>query len=175
MMAAAGLAAALMAISAWIVVPLQPVPLTLQLLVVALVALFLPPRWAGAGVGVYLLLGAIGVPVFSQGRAGVGVLLGPTGGYLIGFAVGALLGAAVRAALSSRVSGLSADALGVATVLLTVHALGFLQLMVVAGLTPTETFLAGVVPFVALDMLKGVAAVALAGALRRALVLSPSG
>ena len=90
----AGLLAALLASAAWISLPVGTVPLTLQVFVVVLVALLLPPRWAAATIGVYLLLGALGAPVFASGRAGLGVLFGPTGGYLFGFLVGATLGAA---------------------------------------------------------------------------------
>lgn len=73
------------------------VPITLQTLAVSLAALCLGP-WRGAGaVALYVLVGAAGLPIFAQGRAGVAVLLGPTGGYLLAFILSTIvLGYAAR-------------------------------------------------------------------------------
>lgn len=65
--------------SAWVTVPLGPVPFTLQTFVLALLPQVMLTRDALFTVVVYLLLGAVGVPVFSGLQGGVGVLLGPTG------------------------------------------------------------------------------------------------
>lgn len=65
--------------------PFTPVPLTLQVLVVFLAALFLGGRASLPVIGGYLVLGAAGLPVFSGGTAGLGHLFGATGGYLMGF------------------------------------------------------------------------------------------
>jgi biotin transport system substrate-specific component len=82
----------LVAVSAQVAIPLPftPVPVTLQTLVVLLCATALGSRRGPMAILLYLAEGAAGLPVFSAGRAGVGHLLGPTGGYLAGF-----LGAAV--------------------------------------------------------------------------------
>ncbi len=87
-----GLGAALIAVCAWISIPLpQPlVPFTLQTFGVCLICAVLGVRLGLWTVAVYLLLGAVGVPVFSGFRGGVGVLLGTTGGYLVGFLFTAL-------------------------------------------------------------------------------------
>lgn len=74
--------AALMCILSPIAIPVGPVPVTLGIFVVLLTAMVLPWRRAAGAVGVYLLIGLIGLPVFSGGGAGFGVLAGPTGGYL---------------------------------------------------------------------------------------------
>ncbi len=66
------------------------VPITLQTLGVALTGLCLGPWRAVAAVGLYVAAGAAGLPVFAQGRAGIGVLAGPTGGYIISFILAAL-------------------------------------------------------------------------------------
>ena len=71
--------------------PLSPAPVTLQVLGVFLAGLFLGPLWGGASMVLYLLAGAVGAPVFSGGAAGIGVLLGPTGGYLLSYAVAAVV------------------------------------------------------------------------------------
>ena len=162
------LLAALLAASAWVAIPLGAVPFTLQVFIVVLCALLLTPRQAAATLGVYLLLGAIGAPVFSGGRGGLGVLFGPTGGYLFGFLAGAVSGALVRARLADRgVPELRADLAAGFTTLVIVYAVGWLQLALVAQLSAVEAFLAGVAPFVVLDVLKVVVAVGVAATLRR--------
>lgn len=79
-----GLAAALLAVCSWIGIP-GPVPFTLQTFGVFVVAGLLGGRKGTISVFVYILLGAIGVPVFSGGRGGLSVLFGETGGYIMGF------------------------------------------------------------------------------------------
>lgn len=74
-----GVCIALLAVSAWITVPLGPVPFTMQTFVLALLPQVMTTRDALFTVVVYLLLGAVGVPVFSGFQGGLGVLLGPTG------------------------------------------------------------------------------------------------
>lgn len=83
-------AALLTALAAQIVIPLPhtPVPMTLQSLMVLLTGALLGPSLGAASMGLYLLAGAAGLPVFSMGRGGLEVLTaGVTGGYLIGFLV----------------------------------------------------------------------------------------
>jgi len=75
--------------------PLSPAPVTLQVLGVFLAGLFLGPLWGGASMVLYLLSGAVGAPVFAGGGAGIGVLLGPTGGYLLSYAVAAVVVGAI--------------------------------------------------------------------------------
>jgi len=89
-----GIGAALMALCAWITVP-AAVPFTLQTLAAALIPALLGGKAGILAIAVYLGLGAVGLPVFSGFQGGIGVLLGPTGGYLLGF----LFGGAVFAVL----------------------------------------------------------------------------
>ncbi len=84
------LGAALITVCAWITVPFT-VPFTMQIFAVFLSLILLGGRNGTIAVGVYLLLGAIGIPVFSGGKGGFSVLIGPTGGYLFGML---LIGAA---------------------------------------------------------------------------------
>ena len=86
-----GLFAALMALCAWISIPVFDTAITLQSFALMLSLLLLGGKGATIAVTVYLLLGAVGVPVFSGFQGGFGVLLGPTGGYLWGFLAGALV------------------------------------------------------------------------------------
>ena len=85
-----GLFTAIICILAIITIPIGQVPITLALLGVFLTAAILPPIWATASTLVYILIGVVGVPVFSGFGAGVGVLLGPTGGYLMAYPLMAL-------------------------------------------------------------------------------------
>lgn len=71
--------------------PFSPVPITAQTLVVMLIGALYGSRRAAACVGAYLMEGAVGLPVFASGMAGLPYMLGPTGGYLAGFFVGATL------------------------------------------------------------------------------------
>lgn len=80
------LASALMTLCAWITVP-SAVPFTMQTFAVFLTLGLLGGKTGTAAISVYLLLGAAGMPVFSGFRGGVGMLFGPTGGYLMGFLV----------------------------------------------------------------------------------------
>lgn len=66
-------------------IPLSPVPITGQTLVVLLSGIILGKNRAAGAVGVYLIQGAAGLPFFAGGKSGLVVLLGPTGGYLLGF------------------------------------------------------------------------------------------
>lgn len=165
------LLAALLAASAWITIPAGAVPITLQVFVVLLAGLILAPVRAVVAVGVYLLLGAAGIPVFSGAQGGVGILVGPTGGYLIGFLVAVFLVAVVRVLLSDRVGAFVADGAAVAVGVLVIYLLGWLQLALVTGMDFKAALVAGVAPFVLIDVAKGAAAVAVAAALRRAGVI----
>jgi biotin transport system substrate-specific component len=154
-LATAGLLAALLAAGAWVTIPIGAVPLTLQTFVVA--------------TGTYLLAGAIGLPVFSGAQGGLGVLLGPTGGFLFGFFVGATLGAYVRVSLTrDGARPMMGDVAAAITTLAVVFGLGWLQLTLVTGIGFAAAFITGVAPFVLVDVAKAAAAVVVAGALRRA-------
>ncbi len=91
--ALAGGFAALTGLGAQLRIPLSftPVPITLQTFAVLLAGLALGARWGGASQGLYAGLGAAGVPWFAGGGAGVGHVLGPTGGYIVGFVLAATL------------------------------------------------------------------------------------
>ena len=83
--------AALMAVCAWIAVPIATIPITLQTFGVFCAVGLLGGKRGTLAILVYILLGAIGVPVFAGFQAGVGVLFGATGGYIIGFVCTALV------------------------------------------------------------------------------------
>ena len=80
----AGVLAALTAICAWISIPIPPLAFTLQTFAVLLTLGLLGGKWGTASVLIYLLLGMVGLPVFS-GFQGSAALAGPTAGFLWGF------------------------------------------------------------------------------------------
>lgn len=75
---------AITVLCAWITIP-TAVPFTMQTLAVFLVAQLLPLQYSLLSTAVYIGLGIVGIPVFSNFQGGIGVLAGPTGGYIIGF------------------------------------------------------------------------------------------
>ncbi len=88
---------ALISAGAFISVPIpgSPVPIVLQNMFVVLTGVLLPAGWAALSVGVYLILGAVGLPVFAGATGGLAHLAGPTGGFLIGFPIAAAVVAVI--------------------------------------------------------------------------------
>ncbi len=89
-MARCGLFTAILAVCAWISIPFADMMITLQTFGIFLTLGLLGGKRGSIAVGVYLLLGAVGAPVFSGFRGGLGALLGTTGGYIFGFMLTAL-------------------------------------------------------------------------------------
>ena len=117
-MARCALLAALTALCAWLSIPVPPVRFTLQTFAIALGLLALGGKWGMGAVGLYLLLGIVGLPVFSGFRGGPGALLGTTGGYLSGFLACALVYWLLTALFPSK------KALAMAAGLLTCYCFG---------------------------------------------------
>ena len=137
-------------------IPLQPVPITGQTLAVFLVALALGWRLGGAAVGLYLLEGAIGLPVFAGFAGGMATFAGPTGGFLIGFLVAALaVGWLAERGWTKNVL-LTAAAMLIGTVLIYALGLGWLQ-----QFTGAKTLELGLYPFIPGDLIKAVLAAVL--------------
>ena len=161
---------AIMAVSAWISIPIGPVPFTLQCFAVAFAICVLPAKECLASVGGYLVLGAFGVPVFSSMRGGISILAGVTGGFLWGYFIGALAGLAVLAAFKKMGKDRTFVACLCACVayLLCTYFCGTVQFMGVAGASVQAALAACVIPFVAVDIVKLVAASLVARAVDRA-------
>jgi biotin transport system substrate-specific component len=143
---------ALTAVGAYIMIPLPPVPITMQTLFVNLAGALLGGSLGALSQVVYILLGVIGLPVFAGGKAGAGVLLGPTGGYLIGFVVGAyvigkLTAIRKRPGFIWLVCSMS---IGIGLVYL----LGIIQLIIVAKLDYDKAIAVGLLPPLPGDILK---------------------
>ncbi len=155
-MTRAALMAAFAAVAAQISIPLEPVPFTLQVLAVVLAGLLLGPRYGALAMAVYVLVGAIGVPVFAGFRGGLGVLFGDTGGYLLSYPLAAAVaGLAARSiANSPRGRALAAGLVWGCAALAVIYALGATWLAVLAGLSPAAALAAGVLPFIPFDLVK---------------------
>ena len=144
---------ALVAVSARIAVPIPgtPVPVTLQDLAVLAVGVFLGPVRGGVAIASYLVIGAMGAPVFSNGNGGLPWLMGPTGGYLLAFPVSAFV-----IGHASRSGRLWALVLGVVTAQLVVFGLGVGQIALISSATLQEAISLGLVPFIPGMALKSV-------------------
>lgn len=147
-----GLGALLVALSAQVVVPVpfSPVPMTLQPLAVLVVGGLLGAAGGVSALILYIVLGALGLPVFAGGGSGILHLVGPTGGYLLAFPIAA----AVTGALAGQVPRsplrvLLACALG----MVIIHAGGVAQLALLGG-DPALAMRIGFVPFLTGDLLK---------------------
>ncbi len=154
-LAYSGTFVALIAAGSWISIPLPPVPLTLQTLFVLLSGVVMK-RYAVIPVALYVLLGTAGFPVFHNGTAGLGVLLGPTGGFLAGFVPAALIAglAYEHESPKSRVAGL------IAATCVT-YVFGVAWLVFSASLSLPQAILVGVAPFVVGAVVKVAAAYAI--------------
>ena len=136
-------------------VPLQPVPITLQILALGFIAATMRPREASAAVVSYIALGACGLPVFSGSMGGTAWLLGPTGGFILGFALAAPAASWLLGRLSkTRLPWVAACLVSMVAMTGIVYLFGWAQLMAVAHLDPAAAFAAGVAPFLAVDLLK---------------------
>ncbi len=163
MIVLASLMAALMAVGAYIHIPIGPVPIVLTNLFVLLAGLLLGSRWGLASAGLYLLVGAIGLPVFYGGKGGLAHILGPTGGYLFGFVLSAwLTGFISERFRHSMVGGIIAVIFGS----LVIYGLGVPWLKTITKMTWTKALTVGMIPFLLGDALKAAVAIVLARAVR---------
>ncbi len=159
----ASLMAALTAVGAYIYVPIGPVPIVLSTLFVILSGLLLGSRWGPTSMALYLLVGAIGIPVFAGGKGGFAHFLGPTGGYLIGY----VLASWITGFISERSRGLTTlDILAVVVGSLAIYGLGVPWLKMVTQMSWQKTLIAGVLPFLIGDAVKAFVVLILARAIR---------
>lgn len=166
----AALFAGLTALLAYVRIPLPftPVPITGQTFGVMLSGLLLGPRWGAVAQVVYVLLGVVGLPVFAGGHAGPGVILGPTGGYLVSYP----LAAAVTGAIAGqrRAPGFARTLLAcVAGGIAVVYALGVPWFVTWSGMAWREALVAAALPFLPGDLAKAVVATLLGRQVLRAL------
>lgn len=151
MMIVSALFAAIIGVLAQVTVPLPLVPITGQTLAIGLAATILGSRYGTLSIIIYLALGAIGIPVFAQMSAGIGIILGPTGGYLIGFIPTAfIIGYYLEKTSFSMLQAMIANVIGMFVALI----FGTVWLKIVADLTWTAAFAGGFLPFIIGGFLK---------------------
>jgi biotin transport system substrate-specific component len=146
------------------------VPITFQTLAVMLTGLVLGPGRGFAAVGLYTLLGLAGLPIFSQGRSGLGILAGPSAGYIIAFPIAALVVGLLAIAVIRRTTKVRALWLflaAMATSVLVVHSLGVAGIALNTKATLVQAFVSDLV-FYPGDIIKNVLAAVIAVALHRA-------
>ena len=166
---------ALLGVSAWVSIPIGPVMLTLQMFAVMFAIMVLTPKQCMASIAGYLALGAIGLPMFSGMRGGIGMLMGPTGGYLWGFLLAAVVALLVREGLrraigEKGVSGpIVVDMVACLAFIIVTYVCGCFQYAAVVGVDLAAAFMVTIAPFAVPDLLKAVAAVLCARAVLRAL------
>ncbi|MHB2037338.1 MAG: biotin transporter BioY [Nitrososphaerales archaeon] len=160
--------AVLLGIFSLVSIPLTGlVPITLQVLGVFLIASLLGPYYGTLSCLIYLMFGALGLPVFHGGSAGIPIILGPTGGYLVSFPIATLVGGSVSSRVAkTRKMDLFRVATGFAISLIIIYALGTFWLMEYLGLTLREALIAGTIPFIGFDILKAIVAAPIAVRLR---------
>lgn len=159
--------AAITAVSAWITVPAY-VPFTMQTFAVFLAAGVLGSKKGTLAVLIYILLGVLGLPVFSGGRAGLGVVFGETGGYIIGFLPAVYICGRLNSVQKCRFSLF----LSMLSGLLIIYVFGILWFWVVYARGDEAKSLlmiatGGVLPFIVPDLIKIALATVVAGQLKR--------
>ncbi|MBO5118828.1 biotin transporter BioY [Methanocorpusculum sp.] len=150
--------AALIAVGGWISLPVFAVPFTLQSLFVILASCVMHKK-AVYPVLLYVGAGLLGLPVFHNGLSGIGVLFGPTGGFLLGFIPAAFISGVLFAKEKDIAAAVSA--------VLIYDAAAVLWFMLTASASFPAAFIACVLPYLAGDAVKAAAAVLAARRLRR--------
>ncbi len=142
----------LIIISSYITIPLPftPIPLTLQVLFVLLSSIFLGPFFGFLSVITYIIIGALGFPVFSGGNSGIGYLFGKTGGFLFGFIISSIV--------TGYIYRLNKKLLPIAIIsgIIIIHLCGVLYLSKILSIDVYKAFVIGSLPFIPVDLIKGV-------------------
>ncbi len=160
------LAIALITAGAFVAIPIpgSPVPIVLQNMFVVLAGVILPPGWAALSVGVYLLLGAVGLPVLAGASGGLAHFAGPTGGFLLAFPLAAALTAGIlhpRGVVAPRAIPVLRRIVAIGAGFAVVYLLGVPWLARVTNLTLNQAIVAGMLPFLPGDAIKAFVLLAL--------------
>ena len=147
-------------------IPISPVPITGQSLAIMLAGGILTARQAGYSVLTFLLLGAVGVPVFAGMSGGIGILVGPREGYLIGYLVGAIAIALLKGRDNSVWRLALANVIGGIAI---VYIFGVLWLSFVTGMGLEKAVTVGALPYIPGDLFKAFVATIVAVAINKRL------
>ena len=161
-LARCALFSALLCVCAWISIPFGNLSFTMQSFALLLAFFVLGGKGAAVSVAVYLLLGTVGLPVFSGFRAGLGTLLGITGGYLWGFLLASLVFWGV-----TSIFGEKYNIFGGIAAMLCVYVCGTVWFMVYAPGALLPIIAQSVLPYILPDAVKFLLAFSLSGRLRK--------
>lgn len=131
-------------------IPFTTVPLTMQVFAVTLAGVVLGAKRGFISQTVYVFIGSIGIPVFAQMSGGIGVVLGPTGGFILGFPLMAL----VVGYFSEKFKNPIYILLGMIVGLLIDYTIGTIMFSVITKMTFNQSIMACIVPFIPLDFMK---------------------
>ncbi len=170
---------AVLSVSAYISIPIGAIPLTLQTLIINMAAIILSPFEGFVMTLVYILLGLVGVPVFSGGAGGPAKLFGPTGGYIFAFLAAVplmsflkgyflkLIGKFTKNKGAAEFIAYTLTAILIGMVV--IYLIGTVYMKLTMGKTWGQTLMAAVVPFIPLDLCKCAAASIIGIPVKRAL------
>ena len=165
--------AAILCILAPVTIPIGPVPVTLGVFAVMLTAIVLGSKQGVISVGIYILLGFVGLPVYSGGQSGPGILVGPTGGYLWSFLLMALIiGYVAQKHNTQKVKKEVALMVVCIISLIICYLCGTAQFAFVANYTFINALAICVFPFISFDLVKAVVATFLGLEIRKRLNLA---
>lgn len=138
-------------------IPVGPIPIVLQNALAVLAGLLLGPLFGGLSVLLFLIAGAVGLPVFSGGNGGFAVFVGPTGGFLVGYLAASVVGGFImKLYREEQRFPLACGIITVAGLLsfLSIYVFGLLWFKHVLNLSWQHTFMKGFVPFILPDLIK---------------------
>lgn len=147
--------AAIIGILAQVTIPLPLIPITGQTLAIGLAATILGSRHGTIATLLYIAMGAVGIPIFAQMTGGLGILFGPTGGFIVGFIPAAfIIGLYIEKTAPTIIQACIANIIGMFITLL----FGTIWLKFSADLSWTAAMMSGAVPFLAVGFVKAILA-----------------
>lgn len=162
-----GIFAAIICVSSFFVIPIGTVPISFTVFAVMLCAIALSPLEAFFASTVYVLMGAVGLPVFSGGSGGFGMLFGITGGYIWSYPLLALIVALfAKINLNNKLLKFAVSFIGCLIGIILCYTLGTFQYILVANTHLYTALGVCVIPFVPIDIIKALAAISIGFAVK---------
>lgn len=166
--------AALMAVCAWITIPIPNIPFTLQIFAVFAALFVLGGKKGTISIALYILLGAVGLPVFSGFSGGIGKLIGVTGGYIVGFLFSGLIYRLITSLVKTK--AVWVEIVAAIAALIVCYAFGTVWFMVVylnktGAIGVWSVLMMCVIPYIIPDVVKISLAFGLSKILKKAKVI----
>lgn len=162
--------AAIISVFSVMTIPIGVVPVSMSVFAIMLTGMLLNWRMAAVSAAVYVLLGLIGVPVFSGFRGGLSVLVGPTGGFILSYVpMAAIISLISSRKIKNKIVGVFLHISGAIVGLVLCYLLGTTQFTMVTGSSFINALAICVYPFIVFDLAKTAIAVIVAISVKRAL------